>query len=552
MINNKIKNLTKIFLREYIEKLNIKNEKNKINKKSSTIWLGAILIFCITCISVYLISNLEKQNIPEIFFKIYLPLITVFMLYQLIILVCNLFFYSKDIEYILPLPLKPIEILIAKLFTVIGIMYMLEAVVLFIPIFMYGILAAGTIKYFIYGIFTLAIFPILFVLIIGILTLILIKIYGKIKNKNIIQLLVVFTLTILLTVMLFNVLKGNISQINNTEDIEIINQNLDRINNNFIIIKPVIKLLTEENFINNIINILIILGINIITFIIFASIEKKLYTNKVLMTQTKNKIKNKTENKIKYNYKKQKKEIKYLKIEIKKIFKNTTYFTQTIYNYINIIILTLFLLKILTPMFIEQIQTDNYIESVGLEQVKIEATCTVLAIIQIISAFNNLAMTAISKEGKEAVFMKYIPMSLYKQFLIKLIPQIILNIIMSLLVIIVINTCIKIPIIYSIIVFITSLLINIIYSFIMIIVDIRKPNLDWTNIESITKNNNNKMYRYVITIAIILILMYFARIFKSINYNISIIIMNLILTIILIILNIYIKKNVRKIFNKII
>lgn len=552
MINNKIKNLTKIFLREYIEKLNIKNEKNKINKKSSTIWLGAILIFCITYISVYLISNLEKQNIPEIFFKIYLPLITVFMLYQLIILVCNLFFYSKDIEYILPLPLKPIEILIAKLFTVIGIMYMLEAVVLFIPIFMYGILAAGTIKYFIYGIFTLAIFPILFVLIIGILTLILIKIYGKIKNKNIIQLLVVFTLTILLTVMLFNVLKGNISQINNTEDIEIINQNLDRINNNFIIIKPVIKLLTEENFINNIINILIILGINIITFIIFASIEKKLYTNKVLMTQTKNKIKNKTENKIKYNYKKQKKEIKYLKIEIKKIFKNTTYFTQTIYNYINIIILTLFLLKILTPMFIEQIQTDNYIESVGLEQVKIEATCTVLAIIQIISAFNNLAMTAISKEGKEAVFMKYIPMSLYKQFLIKLIPQIILNIIMSLLVIIVINTCIKIPIIYSIIVFITSLLINIIYSFIMIIVDIRKPNLDWTNIESITKNNNNKMYRYVITIAIILILMYFARIFKSINYNISIIIMNLILTIILIILNIYIKKNVRKIFNKII
>lgn len=552
MINNKIKNLTKIFLREYIEKLNIKNEKNKINKKSSTIWLGAILIFCITYISVYLISNLEKQNIPEIFFKIYLPLITVFMLYQLIILVCNLFFYSKDIEYILPLPLKPIEILIAKLFTVIGIMYMLEAVVLFIPIFMYGILAAGTIKYFIYGIFTLAIFPILFVLIIGILTLILIKIYGKIKNKNIIQLLVVFTLTILLTVMLFNVLKGNINQINNTEDIEIINQNLDRINNNFIIIKPVIKLLTEENFINNIINILIILGINIITFIIFASIEKKLYTNKVLMTQTKNKIKNKTENKIKYNYKKQKKEIKYLKIEIKKIFKNTTYFTQTIYNYINIIILTLFLLKILTPMFIEQIQTDNYIESVGLEQVKIEATCTVLAIIQIISAFNNLAMTAISKEGKEAVFMKYIPMSLYKQFLIKLIPQIILNIIMSLLVIIVINTCIKIPIIYSIIVFITSLLINIIYSFIMIIVDIRKPNLDWTNIESITKNNNNKMYRYVITIAIILILMYFARIFKSINYNISIIIMNLILTIILIILNIYIKKNVRKIFNKII
>ena len=33
MINKKIKSLTKIFLRDYIEKLNIKNEKNKINLK---------------------------------------------------------------------------------------------------------------------------------------------------------------------------------------------------------------------------------------------------------------------------------------------------------------------------------------------------------------------------------------------------------------------------------------------------------------------------------------------------------------------------------------
>lgn len=552
MVNNKIKHLTKIFLRDYIEKLNIKNEKNKINKKSSTIWLGSILIFCITYISVYLISNLNKQNTPEIFLKIYLPIMAIFMLYQLIILVCNLFFYSKDIEYILPLPLKPIEILIAKLFTVIGIMYMLEGVLLLIPIFMYGILAAGTIKFFIYGIFSLAIFPILFVLIIGILTLILNKIFEKIKNKNIVQLLIVFILTIILTLIIFNILKGNIGQINNIENIEMMEQNLENIDDKFIIIKPIINLLTEKNIINNIFNIFIILFINLIIYIIFLFIGKKLYTNKILIYQLKNKIKDKTENKIKNNYKKQKKEIKYLKIEIKKILKNTTYFTQTIFNYINIIILALFMLKIFTPMFIQQVQADNYIESVGIEQVKIEATCTVLVIIQIISTFNNLAMTAVSKEGKEATFMKYIPMSLYKQTIIKLIPQIILNLIMSLLVIIIINSCIKIPITYSIIVFITSLLVNIIYSFIMIIVDIKKPNLNWTSIESITKNNSNKMYRYVITIAIVLMFMYFAKIFKNINYNISIIIINLFLIIILVILNIYVRKNIRKIFSKII
>ena len=262
MINNKIINLAKIFLREYIEKLNIKNEKNKINKKSSTIWLGIILIFFITYISVYLISNLEKNNTPEIFLKIYLPIISIFMMYQLIILICNVFFYSKDIEYILPLPLKSIEILIAKLFTIIVIMYMFEAVLLVIPLFMYGILSVGTITYFIYGMFTLIIFPIVFVLIVGILTLILNKIFEKIKNKNVIQLLIIFILTILLTTLLFNYLKGNI---NNIEDIDLVNQNLDKLDKNFIIIEPIIKLLTEKNLINNFINILKILFINFIS-----------------------------------------------------------------------------------------------------------------------------------------------------------------------------------------------------------------------------------------------------------------------------------------------
>ena len=86
----------------------------------------------------------------------------------------------------------------------------------------------------------------------------------------------------------------------------------------------------------------------------------------------------------------------------------------------------------------------------------------------------------------------------------------------------------------------------------MILVDIRKPNLNWTNIESITKNNSNKMYRYVVTIGFVLMLMYFSKIFKNINYNISSTIIILILGMVLIILNIYIKKNIKKIFNKII
>ena len=151
MINKKIKNLTKIFFRDYAEKLNvIKN--NKINKKSSIFWSLLVLIFCIIYLSVYIISRVSTLENPEIILKTYFPIIAIIMCFQLIILVCNMLYYSKDLEYILPLPIKPLEILISKIFTIIGIIYFTEAVFLVIPLLTYWWFIAGTIRFLIYSI----------------------------------------------------------------------------------------------------------------------------------------------------------------------------------------------------------------------------------------------------------------------------------------------------------------------------------------------------------------------------------------------------------------
>lgn len=548
MINEKIKNLTKIFLKDYIEKFNILDEKNKINKKSINVWLAAIIVFCLSYISVKLIAYLRDGNVPELFFKIYLPIIAIFMLFQLIIIICSVFYYSKDLEYILPLPVKPIEILIAKFFTIIVIMYMEEVLFLLIPLIMYGILVSGSIIYFMFAIFVLAIFPVSYTSIISILILVFMRILKRIKNSNIKQLIIVITLTVLLGIVLIISLKGNLNTIDNATEVEIFNMGLDNINNYFIITEPITELLTEKNILNNLINILKIITINLMFLIILIFIGKKLYINNLLINYVQNNIK-----KIKkYKYKKIKKEKSYLKIETKKILKNTTYFTQNVFNYINIIILALIIIFALIPIFIQQLQSVNYLENTNIEQFKIEVFGTVIAVMQIISTFNNLSITAVSKEGKEAVFMKYIPMSLYKQFVIKTIPQIILNTIMTIMVLVVIFISkVNIQFEYYLIAFITGLLLNIINSFIMLLIDFNKPNLNWTNIESITKNNNKKMYQYVYTIFIILILIYFSKIFKNLSFIISSIIINIILILVILILKKYIKKNINKIFSKI-
>lgn len=548
---NRIKKLTKIFLKDYYQNLNIFNKKNnKLNKKSIYFWLIIIIIACISYISLESILYFNRLGEPILFLKIYLPIIATVSIFQLIMLISSVFYYSQDIRNIIYLPIKPTEIVISKFNTVIVIMYFMESLLLLIPLLMYGILIQKTIMYFIGAIISLAIFPILFTLIIGIITIILMQL-SKIINKDLLQLIIIFGLIMLLSLFVTKNIGGIINQENiiNIKEITI-NDKLNKINNNFIIINPIINLLINNSFKIILINFIKLILLNIFAFIIFIFIGTKLYLKELLIILD-NKSSIKKINK-KYKFKKENKIKKYIKKDIKNMIKSPTFFIQNILQYIFIAIFFIIILNIFFPIIVQQIDADNMIEKMGLEEFKLQATLISVAIIQILFVFSNLSITAISREGKNAIFMKYIPISLYKQIKIKALPQIIINTIIILAIIIdVYFQQINIPFIYLLSVFITSMLINIINSYLLVLVDLNKPNLNWTNQESITKNSGNKLYQYVMTIFIFLILNYLLKIFKDNNYLFSMIIINLLFLIILILLKIFIKKNQNKIFKNI-
>ena len=242
-----------------------------------------------------------------------------------------------------------------------------------------------------------------------------------------------------------------------------------------------------------------------------------------------------------------------MKKDIKNIVKNPTYFIQYIFQYLVIVVIAVLLLQLFVPLYVEELRKTNIVENIGLDAIKLEATLIVIGIIQLIFTFSNLSITAISREGKNAQFMKYIPISLYKQLKIKAFPQIFLNIIVILIILTTIYFNVtEITIEYYIIAFIIAMILNIINSYTMLLIDLKKPNLNWVNEESISKNNGNKLYQYVITIFSFLILMYLANIFKSVSFIISVISIIIMLLIILILIKKYMKKNINKIFSKII
>jgi len=188
----------------------------------------------------------------------------------------------------------------------------------------------------------------------------------------------------------------------------------------------------------------------------------------------------------------------------------------------------------------------------GINKFSLQAICMILGMIQIIFTMSNLSITAISREGKNAMVMKYLPISLYKQFIWKNIPQILINTIVIFGTAFIININIpQISIWYYIAGILIAMLINIINSFLMLIVDLKKPYLDWTTEASSLKDNGNKLYQYVTTIIIVLLLTYLTGVLEELNFIISILIILIIFFIILFIINLYVKKNINKLFEKI-
>ena len=183
--------------------------------------------------------------------------------------------------------------------------------------------------------------------------------------------------------------------------------------------------------------------------------------------------------------------------------------------------------------------------------IDLNVICLVLGIIQFIFTISNVSITSISREGKNANYMKFIPVSFYKQFIYKSIPQIIINMVLTFVILILLKVILpEFNLIYLFLIFIIANLFNIINSELMVVVDLYKPNLNWkADYESI--KNNNKLFQYVLTILIILILIYFNKIFDKLNLIISCLLIILILIILIFIINKIIKININKLFKKI-
>ena len=562
-MNKKIKNifnLTKIFFKNSFQNPYIIDPKtNKINKKSIFVWLILIVMVGISFLSYEVINELVKVGQPILFLNIFFLLFMMIIIFQIILASTNVYFFSKDLEVLLPLPLKSEELLISKFNTIVVNLYFSELIFAFFPLIIYGICTYAGIIYYVYLFLILLIFPILPTLFISIITMFFMKLSKFIKNKDAFQIIItlififiMFGVEFKLGSTIINKFDNN-SNINIEEVVETFNQFNEKIKNvykYFLEINPTIEIIKNYNKLNSIFNLLKIIFIDLLFLILFIFIGKKYYLKNILKNNN-NYYLNKIQ---KNNFQKKCKKItikkSYIKKEFKLLFKNPIFFMQCIFP-IFILIISLIIITIFTFPNLKAILTSDILGDEIDFSIDLNVICLVLGIIQFIFTISNVSITSISREGKNANYMKFIPVSFFKQFIYKSIPQIIINMFLTFVILILLKVILpEFNLIYLFLIFIIANLFNIINSELMVVVDLYKPNLNWkADYEAI--KNNNKLFQYVLTILIILILIYFNKIFDKLNLIISCLLIILILIILIFIINKIIKININKLFKKI-
>ena len=132
-------------------------------------------------------------------------------------------------------------------------------------------------------------------------------------------------------------------------------------------------------------------------------------------------------------------------------------------------------------------------------------------------------------------------------------PNIIMNIITTIISMVIFEYILKLPMIHMILIFIVSCIIIVFESYLLILVDLKNPKLEWSSEYSVVKQNINLVWPMIFEIINISIIVLLAFVLNKFNVNIYayIIIIAIIYLIATRLLLKYIKNNQENLFKKI-
>jgi len=424
--------------------------------------------------------------------------------------VVSIFYLSDDTKYLLPLPLKPFEILGAKFIAITLYEYVTQALLIVPILLVYGIKGGLGFAYYMYAILAFLILPVIPLVLASIIAMIIMKTSDIFKNKEklklfgaIASIFIIVPLSFLMQKLSNSAARG-IDQASSV--IAIRNSKLMTI---ILELFPNAKysILALDNFQTpkGLLYMFIALCITALAFILFLYMAQLLYLKVVTDMAD-----------IGYG-----KSIS-LDKEERKLIKHPVYKTYILKeihilvrtpNYLINCVLTNFIWPIFLaiPIFAGSMDTGNLKMIMKLLtdlNVAGPLVAGVFALILFIASSNGIASTAISREGKGIIVNKYIPVKYSKQLFYKIVPSLAAGLVCIITVVLAIILLMRPPVYVWIYMTVVSIVAVIMSSLIGILVDVYRPKLNWNNEAEAVKQNLNVLISMIINTALAVVTCY--------------------------------------------
>lgn len=401
----------------------------------------------------------------------------------------SVLYFNKDIEFFLSLPIHYREILISKLLFVVSRIWLLLFIFTF-PFFInYGIIMSMSIFYYITIFCFFITIPFIPVCLIMTLNIIFVRFLGTTVRHDIVK--IISNIIFFIIVGFFLAGKVNLDEF---ISIESINQTIEINSNiNFLAFLHI----NTQSFIGK---ILLIIIYNIVVFgciSIYLLIGQRYYVDS-LYENRKRKIDNvkKKKNIRIYNIKK----FPWITYTLKEII----LILRTPEFFLNCFLINIVLPSIFLCVFRFKLESKNEILNMKL-MMPIENRVTIFIVFLLIGFVSNkIAATALSREGHEIYFMKYIPLPYRVQFYSKILAGIILASISIPIYIYAFINYFDLKLIYLLGACIPSILGMYFIGYVGLYIDILNPHLLVHQKILLFKKNINILVHFIISILIII------------------------------------------------
>lgn len=480
---SKICIISKYFVKTAIEE-NFKSKKFKVSVTAAFMFFMVVLLsmpFGIIVNSLY--KPLEVIGQQGMLLSMMFLASSTMIFFFGIFTVMNIFYFSGDIEELLPLPFKSSEIVLGKFLAALITMSIYSGILL-IPLVLYGLNSGAGLIYYIYMIISMVLVTIFPMILAATICIVLMQFTSLSKHKDLFKIITgLLSLVIVIGLNLFFQTSGDSA---NTEYLTKIlsegnNSGMKILSSIFVVNKFILNALIDFDNLRGFTQMICAIIFSISIFTIYYIVAGKIYLRSVIgLSESYSKRKKVLESNIKITRNSQ--VIALVKKDIKIIFRTPVFF-------INCIAMLIYMPAIFGIIFLSNGGIQN-IRTLIEQSSKYNGI--ILVIIFVASALcissGGAATTALSREGKDFLVSKYIPVHYKTQLKAKITSSLLVNIFSSVVIIISLIT-LKVNGLIFILGSALSISTVIFITLLGMYLDFKNPKLDWDDEKSMFKNN---------------------------------------------------------------